>query len=144
MISGRMPRFLPLKLSTKTGIKFDSKTNPELQKKIDARIAAARERVAAQKEKDSEAVERLLQEQGDVVSCELDAEFTNQVEIVRMYLRMVSLGSSHNKVDLMSGLEKLKGILSSMKAVPNACLMKIETNEKTFIKLCDEVSLLFQ
>ena len=114
------------------------------KERIAARIAAARERVAAQKEKDAEAVERLLQEQAAIAFLEKDGKFSKQVEDVRMYLRLVLLGSSHNKADLVSELETLKEILSSMKAMPNAWKGTIEDREKTFKELCDEASSLLQ
>lgn len=133
---------LPVKFSRKTGIKFSRKTDPEQQKRIADRIAAARERVAVQKEKDAEAVERLLQEQADIAFLEMDGEFTKQVETIRLYLRLVSLGSSQNKTVLVSELETLKKILTSMKVIPNAWKWSIEEREKTFKELCDETSTL--
>jgi hypothetical protein len=136
---------LSVKFSRKTGIKIGRKTDPEQQKRIDARIAAARSRVAAQKEKDAEAVERLLQEQADIAFLEKDGKFSKQVESVRMYLRLVSLDSSpHSKVDLVSSLENLKKILTSMKAMPNAWKGTIEDREKTFKELCAEATSLLQ
>jgi hypothetical protein len=127
------------KFSRNGVIKSKLSITDKQQERIDARVAAARERVAAKKKEDAEAVERLLQEQADLAFLELDGKFSDQIETIRLYLNFVSIsGSADSKITLVSELEKLKGILTSMKAMPNASQFILESNEKIFNELCDK------